>query len=290
MKVGYAGLGAMGGPMAMNLAKHFDTVVWNRTTSRAEAHAAEHGSTVASSFAEIADVDVLCTCLPTDVEVKAFAEQVAPQMRDGAVWLDHTSGASAGSREIAELLAPHGVRYLDAPVSGGTAGAEAGKLTVMIGGDEGALDEVRGVLDAVAASVVHVGPVGAGMAVKAVNNALMSTSLWAASEGLAALKAAGVESTKALEVINSSSGRSFATETLIANNVVTRKFTPTFAIELMAKDVKLATSVLDDAGVDGKVIRLVEELNWAAVAEVGEGVSHTSVAKVVENQSGVEIS
>lgn len=289
MKVGYAGVGAMGGPMAMNLAKHFETLVWNRTTGRAEAHAAEHGTTLASTHAEIADVDVLCTCLPTDAEVKAFAEEVAPLMRDGAVWLDHTSGASAGSREVAELLAGHGVRYLDAPVSGGTAGAEAGKLTVMIGGDEAALDDVRGVLDAVAATVVHVGPVGAGMAVKAVNNALMSTSLWAASEGLVALKKAGVDSTKALEVINGSSGRSFATEKLIAGNVLTRKFAPTFAIELMAKDVKLATSVLDDAGVPGPVIRLVEQLNWDAVEEVGKGESHTSVAKVVERQGGAEI-
>lgn len=290
MKVGYAGVGAMGGPMAMNLGKHFETVVWNRTAARAQAHAEAHGTTAVTELAEIADVDVLCTCLPTDVEVKEFAESVLPHLREGAIWLDHTSGAPAGSREIAELLATRGVRYLDAPVSGGTAGAEAGKLTVMIGGDEAVLGEVGEVLDAVAATVVHVGPVGAGMAVKAVNNALMSTSLWAASEGLAALKAAGVESTKALEVINGSSGRSFATEVLIANNVVTRKFTPTFAIELMAKDVKLATTVLDDAGVDGQVIRLVEKLNWNAVEEIGEGASHTAVAKVVERASGVEIS
>lgn len=290
MKVGYAGVGAMGGPMAMNLAKRFETLVWNRTSARAQEHAAAHGSTAVTEFAEIADVDVLCTCLPTDAEVKAFAESVLPHLREGAVWLDHTSGAPAGSREIAELLSSRGVRYLDAPVSGGTVGAEAGKLTVMIGGDPSVLGEVEHVLDVVAANVVHVGPVGAGMAVKSVNNALMATSLWAASEGLAALKAAGVDSTKALDVINGSSGRSFATETLIANNVVTRKFTPTFAIELMAKDVKLATAVLDDAGVEGEVIRLIERLNWDAVEEIGEGASHTAVAKVVERAAGVEIS
>lgn len=290
MRVGYAGLGAMGGPMAMNLATAFDTLVWNRTSSRAQDHAAAHGTTAVTELDELANVDVLCTCFPTDVEVKAFAEQIGPKLKEGTVWLDHTSGASAGSREIADLLEPYGVSYLDAPVSGGTAGAEAGKLTVMIGGDETKLESVTQVLDAVAAKVIHVGPVGAGMAVKAVNNALMATSLWAASEGLAALKGAGVPSTVALQVINGSSGRSFASEKLIAEQVVTRKFTPTFAVELMAKDVRLATTVLDDAGVEGRVIRLVAELSSGAVDQLGNGVSHTSVAKVVEQASGIEIS
>ena len=290
MKIGYAGLGAMGGPMAMNLAKSFDTLVWNRTSLRARDHAAAHGTTAVTDLDELADVDVLCTCLPTDVEVKAFAEMIGPKLKDGTVWLDHTSGASTGSREIAELLAVHGVSYLDAPVSGGTAGAEAGKLTVMVGGDPDKLQSVSQVLDAVATNVIHVGPVGAGMAVKAVNNALMATSLWAASEGLAALKSAGIPSEVALQVINGSSGRSFASETLIAGQVVTRKFTPTFAVELMAKDVGLATSVLDDAGVEGRVIRLIAELCHDAVEQLGHGVSHTSVAKVVEQASGLEIS
>lgn len=280
----------MGGPMAMNLAKAFDTVVWNRTRSRAQAHAEAYGTTAVTELDELAQVDVLCTCLPTDVEVKEIASTIGPSLREGTIWLDHTSGAAAGSREVTELLAAGGVGYLDAPVSGGTAGAEAGTLTVMVGGNAAHLDAVADVLDAVAATVVHVGPVGAGMAVKAVNNALMATSLWAASEGLAALKALGVPATVALDVINGSSGRSFATERLVADQVVTRKFTPTFALELMAKDVGLATTVLEDAGVDGPVINLVQQLSRAAVDQLGPGVSHTSVAKVVERASGVEIS
>ncbi len=280
----------MGSPMAMNLAKSFDTLVWNRTSSRAEEHAAAYGTTAVTELDELAQVHVLCTCLPTDVEVLAFAEEIGPKLAKGTVWLDHTSGAASGSREIAELLEGHGVTYLDAPVSGGTAGAEAGKLTIMVGGDEDKLDAVSDVLDAVAANVIHVGPVGTGMAVKAVNNALMATSLWAASEGLAALKSLGVPASVALEVINGSSGRSFASERLIADQVVTRKFTPTFAVELMAKDVGLATTVLADAGVEGRVIPLVHEISRDAVEQLGTGVSHTSVAKVVEQASGVEIS
>jgi 3-hydroxyisobutyrate dehydrogenase len=276
--------------MAMNLAKSFDTLVWNRTSSRAEEHAAAHGTTAVTELDELAQVDVLCTCLPTDVEVLALAEEIGPKLAAGTVWLDHTSGAASGSREIAELLEGHGVTYLDAPVSGGTAGAEAGKLTIMVGGDEDKLDAVTDVLDAVAAHVIHVGRVGTGMAVKAVNNALMATSLWAASEGLAALKSLGVPSPIALKVINGSSGRSFATERLIADQVVTRKFTPTFAVELMVKDVGLATTVLADAGVEGRVIPLVHDISRDAVQQLGTGVSHTSVAKVVEQASGVEIS
>lgn len=290
MRVAYAGLGAMGGPMAMNLAKSFETIVWNRTHSRATKHAEAYGTIAVATLDELAQVDVVCTCLPTDVEVKLLAETLGAKLREGTVWLDHTSGAASGSRQIAALLASFGVSYLDAPVSGGTVGAQAGKLTVMVGGDKAKLDAVADVLDAVAAKVVHVGPVGTGMAVKAVNNALMATSLWAASEGLAALKALGVPAPMSLEVINSSSGRSFATEQLIAHQVVTRKFTPTFAVGLMAKDVGLAASVLADAGVEGRVISLVHELSRDAVEQLGTGVSHTSVAKVVEQASGIEIS
>lgn len=288
MQLAYLGLGAMGRPMAAHLAAAFPTAIWNRTTSVADAHAATSGATVVARLEDLPPVDVICSCLPTDREVTAVVETVASRLRPGTVWLDHTSGAPEGAREVAARLAELGVHYLDAPVSGGTAGAEAGTLTVMVGGDAAALAEVRGVLDAVAARVVHVGPVGAGMAVKAVNNALLATSLWAAAEGLTALTAAGVDPDAALQVIGSSSGRSFATQTLLPERVPTRAFPRTFALGLLAKDVRLASSVLEDGGVDGRVLRLVDELTAAAAEELGEA-DHVELVKLVERAAGVEI-
>jgi 3-hydroxyisobutyrate dehydrogenase len=289
MQLAYLGLGAMGSPMAAHLAAAFPTVIWNRTARVAEAHAVASGAAVVARLEELPPVDVVCSCLPTDREVAAVVETVAPRLRPGTVWLDHTSGAPAGAREIATRLAELGVQYLDAPVSGGTAGAEAGTLTVMVGGDAAALDEVRTVLAAVAARVVHVGAVGAGMAVKAVNNALLATSLWAAGEGLTALAAGGVDPRRALEVIATSSGRSFAVESLIPERVLDRSFPHTFALDLLAKDVHLAGGVLADAGVEGEVLALVDRLT-AAAAAVLPGADHVELIRVIERASGVELS
>ena len=144
------------------------------------------------------------------------------------------------------------------------------------------------VLASVAANVVHVGPVGTGMAVKAINNALLATSLWAAAEGLVALTAAGADPAAALEVIGTSTGRSFATQTLLPERVLTRAFPRTFALSLLAKDVGLAGGVLAEAQVDGPLLRLVEELTAGAAAELGDA-DHVELVRLVERAAGVEI-
>ena len=289
MRVAYLGLGAMGRPMAANIAARWPTILWNRTTAVAVELAAAHGGTAATSLEEVAAAEVVCSCLPTDVEVAAVAEVLAPALRPGTVWVDHTSGDPAGSRDVARLLEGHGVGYLDAPVSGGTDGAAAATLTVMVGGDVEDLEQVRPVLETVASRIVHVGPVGTGMAVKAVNNALLAASLWAAAEGLVALTAAGVDPAAALEVIGSSSGRSFATQRLLPERVLTRAFPRTFALPLLAKDVRLAAGVLEDGGIDGPVLRLVEQLTAAAAADLGDA-DHVELVRLVERAAGVEIS
>jgi 3-hydroxyisobutyrate dehydrogenase len=289
VRIAYLGLGAMGRPMAANLARRFETRVWNRTAAVAADHAATHGAIAVTDLVDVAEVDVVCTCLPTDVEVAAIAAELGPSLRPGTVWIDHTSGAPAGARDVAAALEARGVHYLDAPVSGGVDGAEAGQLTVMVGGDATVLERVREVLDAVASRVVLVGPVGSGMAVKAINNALLATSLRAAAEGLVALAAAGVEAGTALGVINASSGRSFATERLIPERVLTRAFPRTFALGLLAKDVGLAMEVLRDAGVEASVLPLVEREVMAAAELLGAEADHVELVRVLERQAGVQL-
>jgi 3-hydroxyisobutyrate dehydrogenase len=289
--VAFIGLGAMGAPIAANLAAALPTRVYNRTTEVATTHAKEHGSVAVAELDDLVtdDVSIVFTCLPTDVEVARIAGDLGPRLAAGTVWVDHTSGAPEGSREVAELLAGHGVRYLDAPVSGGVDGARAGRMTTMVGGDEAALTEVRPVLEVTCARIVHVGPVGAGMAVKAVNNAMLAANLWAAAEGLAALTKAGVPASTALDVINASSGRSNATENLLPERAVTRDFPFTFALSLLAKDVDLAGAVLDETAVHGEVLEVVQRLTRAAADELGPEADHVELVRIVEGAAGVEL-
>lgn len=287
--VGFIGLGAMGAPMAGNYRRGAATRVWNRTGVVASEHATRYGTTAVDAVGDLAGCDVIATCLPTTTEVAIVAAQLGPQLAAGTVWLDHTSGDPAASRTVAAELARHGVVYLDAPVSGGTDGAAAGTLTVMVGGEAADVDGARDLLALVGDRTVHVGPTGAGHAVKAVNNALAATHLWAAAEGLAALVAAGVEAEAALEVISTSSGASFVSQRLIPERVVTREFPATFALGLLAKDVGLAQQVLADAGVTGTLLPAVDRLTRAAVEQLGADVDHTALVQVVEAAAGVEI-
>ena len=289
MRIAWIGLGAMGRPMAGHLAAAFDTRVHNRTRAVAERHAAEHGSH-AVDLSDTADADVIFTCLPTTAEVVAVAQELSGRLRAGTVWVDCTSGEPAASRELAARLEQDdGVTYLDAPVSGGTDGAAAGTLTVMVGGDADALDRVRPALETFAGRIVHVGPTGAGHAVKAVNNTLLAINLWAAGEGLAALVRQGVAAGTALEVINGSSGRSFPTERLIPERVVTRDWPVTFTLGLLDKDVGIAQKLLDDSDVPAPALRLAGELMAIARREIGAHADHAEALKLIERWAGAEI-
>lgn len=290
MRVAFLGLGAIGAPMAATLqAGGIDTAVWNRTAAKATAHAAAHGTVVLPNLDALVDAEVVCSCLPTHVEVAQVVAEAAQHLRPGTIWLDHTSADPDGAREVAATLGEHGVHYLDAPVSGGTDGAAEGRLTVMVGGDASKLDEVMDVVDVMAARVVPMGPVGAGMAVKAVNNALLAASLWAAGEGLVALKAAGVDPSAALEVINGASGRSFASEQLIGQRVLTREFPRTFALGLLAKDVGLAANLVDSVGQDAPAIAQADVRTRDAASRLGADADHVELVKLIEAAAELEL-
>jgi len=286
-KVAFLGLGAMGYPMAAHLARRFPTLVWNRTFQKALRHQEAFGSK-AVPLEEVAEAKVVFTCLPTTLEVAQVAERLLPHLRPGTYWVDATSGDPEESRRLAERLREKGVVYLDAPVSGGTAGAEAGTLTVMLGGPEEAVERVRPYL-AYAKKVVHVGPVGAGHAVKAINNALLAVNLLAAGEGLLALVKQGVSAEKALEVINASSGRSNATENLIPQRVLTRAFPKTFALGLLVKDLGIAMRVLDGEKAPSPLLRLTREVYEMAGRELGAEADHVEALRLLERWAQAEI-
>lgn len=289
MKIAFIGLGAMGYPIAGHLAKKYETLVWNRTFEKALAHAKEFASK-AVDLAEVAQADMVLTCLPTSLEVDEMARRLLPYLRPGTLWVDHTSGEPEMAKKTAQMLQEKGVSYLDACLSGGVAGAIQARATVMAGGSAEDFARARPVMEAFAAKIVHVGPLGSGHAVKAVNNALLAVNLWALSEGMLALVQQGVDARLALEVINASSGRSNVSENLFGQRVLTRQFPNTFALGLLAKDMGICVRVLEAAGTPAPMLKQVREFFEIAKREVGSAeVDHTAVAKLLERWSGVEI-
>jgi 3-hydroxyisobutyrate dehydrogenase len=169
------------------------------------------------------------------------------------------------------------------------AGAVNGKLTVMVGGDPDVLERAQPLMDTFAAKVVHVGPSGAGMAVKAANQALLGINILALSEVLLGLEKAGVRTRTALEVINASSGRSNVSMNLFPERVVGRAFPATFALGLMAKDVRIASQALREARVPSPLTSLAENLLEIALRELGSEVDHVAAAQLLERWAGQEL-
>jgi 3-hydroxyisobutyrate dehydrogenase len=292
MHVAFLGLGAIGTPMAAHLARRGPLTVWNRTAARAAEFAERHGVTAVATPREAAAAEVVVTCLGTSADVIGLLEGpdgLLAGLRPGALFLDCTSGDPATSRRIAERLAARGVAFADAPVSGGTNGAEAGTLTVMVGADAATFARARPVLEAFGRHIEHVGPIGAGDALKAVNQAFLALNILAAGEGLAALVKAGVAPRTALEVLNASSGRSFVSEVLVPERVLTGAWPRTFRLALLDKDVGIATDLLTQTGVPGPVFELVHALLAAARAELGESADYLDPIRLTERRAGVAI-
>jgi 3-hydroxyisobutyrate dehydrogenase len=292
-RVAFLGLGAIGAPIAAHLAGAFDLTVWNRTRERAEAFAARHPASVANTpRAAARRAEVVLTCLPTSAEVEALLDGpdgLMAGLAGGTLFLDCTSGDPAASRRIAERLARAGVAFADTPVSGGTNGAEAGTLTVMVGADPETWVRARPVLAPFAKRIEHMGPVGAGHAMKAVNNALLAANILTVGEGLATLVRAGVPAARAVEVLNASSGRSFVSEVLVPERVLPGTWPRTFRLALLEKDTRIALGVADAGQVDAPMLELAADLLDIAGRALEPGADYLEAIRVIEAQAGVEI-
>lgn len=294
MNTAFLGLGAIGRPMAARIAAAgLPLAVWNRTAERAADFARDTGARHANTPADAArDADVVITCLPVSRDVLALLDGpdgLLATMKKGSTLVDCTSGDPATSRVIAARLAEHGIDFIDAPVSGGVIGAEKGTLTVMVGGAAAVLERVRPVLETFGQKIVHCGNIGAGDAVKAVNNAFLAVHVLATAEGLAALTKAGVDPNVALDVINASSGRSNTSMNLFPERVLTRAFPRTFRLALLEKDIGIAAEVARENRVPAPILQLAADLFRIARGELGEVADHVEAVKLVEQWAGVEI-
>jgi 3-hydroxyisobutyrate dehydrogenase len=249
MKVAFAGLGVMGFPMAGHLARAgHEMAVYNRSFEKAERWAGEFGGRAAKSAAEAADkAELFVLCVGNDGDVRQVASQALPAMAKGGVVVDHTTTSAVVAREMAELAAKGGRGFVDAPVSGGQAGAENGQLTVMCGGTPKAFAKAEPVISAYAKATRLMGGPGSGQLTKMVNQICIAGVVQGLAEGLHFAKRAGIDPAGVYEAISKGAAQSWQMDNRW-KTMTEGKFDFGFAVDWMRKDLGL---VLDEAQRNG---------------------------------------
>ncbi len=254
MKIGFVGLGVMGAPMAGHLLRAGHEVVgFNRSPEKARRWSETHGARAAGSVIEAAqDADVLILCVGNDEDVRRTVEEGLDATAPGAIVIDHTTTSAVVARDMAALAQASGRRFLDAPVSGGQAGAEAGKLSVMVGGDAAALDRARPALDAYAKAVRHMGPAGSGQLTKMVNQICIAGVVQGLAEAVHFTERAGLDPEAVLGAISQGAAQSWQMDNRWST-MARGEFEFGFAVDWMRKDLGL---VLDEARRNGSRLAL----------------------------------
>lgn len=289
-RLGYVGLGTMGKGMAANLiAAGHPLTVWNRTPSRAEgleANVVESPQDVGPE----SDIVFVCVSDTPDVEEVVFGDYgVIHGMTSGDVLVDHSTISPVATAQFAAQAVELGIEWIDAPVSGGSEGAERGTLAVMAGGDLGALERVRPFMEAYSTSIVHVGEEpGSGQMVKAVNQILVVLNQLAASEALMLADAAGLDLKKTLAAVEGGAAGSW----MLSNRgpqMIERDWSPGFTIDLQQKDLRLVLEAADEVGAALPGTALVFQLYRSLQARgLGSDGNHALV-KALENLTGREL-
>ncbi|GAB3134813.1 2-hydroxy-3-oxopropionate reductase [Tsukamurella serpentis] len=287
--IAFIGLGIMGSPMAVHLAEAGHTVTgFNRSPQRT-APLIDAGGTGASSIAEaVADAEIIALMVPDspDVETVLAGEGgVFDNAPDGALIIDFSSIRPDVARSLAEQAGTRGFRMLDAPVSGGEAGAVNATLSIMVGGSPDDFDTARPVLDVVGRTVVHVGPNGSGQTVKAANQLIVAGTLELLAEAIVFLEAYEVDTAAAVEVLGGGLAGS-AVLNQKARRMLDREFEPGFRIELHHKDLGIVTAAAREAGVVTPVGALVAQLMASARVNGDAGLDHSALLRGVERLSG----
>ena len=278
----FLGLGVMGYPMAGHLARAGHRVtVYNRTRAKAERWLAEHGTDacrIATSPREAAEgADIVFACVGADDDVRAVClgpEGVFAGMTAGAIFVDHTTASAALAREMAQEAEQRGLAFLDAPVSGGEAGAVEGRLTVMVGGDAAAFERARPVMAAYAKTARLLGPAGAGQTAKMVNQICIAGIVQGLAEALHFCLEAGLDADAVVDVISKGAAQSWQMDNR-AKTMVRGAFDFGFAVDLMRKDLAIVLGEARKLGVSLPLTALVDQF-YAEVQKMGGGRQDTS--------------
>ncbi|MDO9460610.1 MAG: NAD(P)-dependent oxidoreductase [Alphaproteobacteria bacterium] len=292
MKVGFIGIGNMGGPMCRNIIKGGHDVTVFDLNPAAVKTCTDLGAKAAASPKELASlVDVVMTSLPMPKDVEAVAlgpDGIIEGIRQGSVYIDLSTNSPTMIRKIAGVLAPKGVVTLDAPVSGGAIGAEKKTIAIMVGGDKAAYDRCMPVFESFGQNISHLGALGSGAIAKIVNNMLAFSNMAAAAEGLMLGAAAGIDPEALNEVIRNSSGNSMAYRG-VAHKTLNGDWSPTFTIDLAYKDLHLALELGDELGVPLALGAQTHNLMRMARGMGFGGDDATALMRVYETTLGREV-
>ncbi|MFS4438883.1 NAD(P)-dependent oxidoreductase [Paracoccaceae bacterium GXU_MW_L88] len=260
VKTAFLGLGVMGAPMAGHLATAgHEVTVYNRTGAKAEAWVKEHGGRAeATPEAAAKGQEIVFCCVGNDDDLREVAIPAIEAMEKGALFVDHTTASAEVARELGELAASRGVGFVDAPVSGGQAGAENGVLTVMCGGAQADFDRAQPVIDAFARSCVLMGPVASGQLTKMVNQICIAGLLQALSEGMNFAAKAGLDGEKLIDVISKGAAGSWQMENR-GKTMLADEFDFGFAVDWMRKDLAICLAEGERNGAALPVTALVDQ-------------------------------
>ena len=290
MKVAFIGMGTMGAPMALNILKAgHEVTVHNRTRER-EVPVADAGASRAASPKEAAaEAEIIITCVSDtpDVEATILGENgVYHGAGSGSIVIDMSTISPTATRRIAERLAGKGVRMLDAPVSGGSEGAQKGTLSIMVGGEKSDLQKAEPVLQAMG-TVTHLGPVGAGQMTKAINQIVVAGTYWSVAEGIALGLKAGLDMEKVVQAVGGGAATSWAMLNR-SGNMIENRYPLGFKVQLHRKDLNIALDVARELGVTLPVAAYVEQVETGLIAR-GHGDEDISViARSVREASGID--
>ena len=294
-RLGFIGLGVMGGPMAGHLAAAGYTVTaYDLGSAAIERLQALHPRVTAAATpaALAASCDIVITMLPSGREVREVAlgpDGLIEGFKPGALLLDTSSAEPWLTQEVAARLAGVGVAMVDAPVSGAEVGAKAAELVFMVGGDAADVARVTPILEVLGKAHFHLGPIGSGHVMKAINNLISAVTLTATTEGLLAGVSYGLDPVVMNDVLDVSTGMSWVSQTHFRSRVFNRKFDDAFKFDLMKKDVDIANRLAADHELDLPHFGLVQNL-WAAIqADAPRGASISHLVRALEAKAGIEL-
>jgi len=291
MKVAFIGMGTMGAPMALNILKGgYKVIVHNRTREREEPIVQAGGQRAASPQAAAAAAEVVITCVSDtpDVEEVILGESgVIQSARPGLILVDMSTISPVATRALAEQVAAVGMHWVDAPVSGGSEGAQKGTLSIMIGGETKAVETVRPILQTMGKTLTHIGSVGSRQLTKAINQVIIAGTYWGIAEGMALGLKAGLDMDQVVQAVGGGAAGSWGL-TNRSGNMITNHYPLGFRVKFHQKDLKIALEAARELGVTLPIAAFVEQMESGLVARGFGDEDVSSIARSVREQSGIE--
>ena len=291
-KIGFIGLGNMGRPLADRLIKNYQLYAFDLNKNNLQ-YFTNKGAEACSSPSEVAShVKHIFLCLPTSKIVEEVVNGdngLAFSAKKGTYIIDMTTGEPETTRKISNTLREQEINFIDAPVSGGPKGANQGNIAVMVGGTESQFEEIKPIMDDISSNIFYAGKIGSGHSIKAGNNLLNLICRMATFEVISLLVKDGVDPKKAVEIIQKSSGRNYATEITLPDNILSGKMIQGFSTGLMKKDAGVATRIANLNQIEIPLGKLSQKLLQNTIDEFGEDADMSNVALTFEKLSGAKI-